>query len=114
MQMALMDCGAAQDVHFDGSNIWVANTTSGNVMELSATDGAILGTFQTGGIGPAGLVFDGTNIWVTNVDSLTVTKLRAADGANLGSFPVPGQPSATAFDGANVWVVLSSGYVAKM
>ena len=33
---------------FDGAHIWVANQLGDNVMKLSASDGANLGTFATG------------------------------------------------------------------
>lgn len=68
----------------DGTNIWVANGESNNVMKLRATDGAVLGTFNVG-TNPEGVVFDGTNVWVVNTDSNTVSKLRASDGAVLGT-----------------------------
>src|SRR6266699_2137373 len=39
----------------------------------------------------------------------TVTKVRASVGANLGTFAVGSEPDAIAFDGANLWVVNSTG-----
>jgi hypothetical protein len=86
---------------FDGSNIWVANSSS--VTKLRASDGANLGTFPAGS-SPRAVAFDGANIWAANLNSDNVTKLRASDGANLGTFPAGDGPQAVAFDGANIWV----------
>jgi DNA-binding beta-propeller fold protein YncE len=47
----------------DGTNIWVANAASNNVMKLRPSDGAVLGTFAVG-TKPAFVAFDGANIWV--------------------------------------------------
>jgi hypothetical protein len=58
-------------VAFDGVNIWVTNP--GYVTKLRASDGAILGTFDTGA-GAIGIAFDGANIWVANQTANTVTK----------------------------------------
>src|SRR5215216_5645128 len=42
---------------FDGTNIWVANQLSDNLMKLSASDGSNLGTFPAG-TRPVALAFD--------------------------------------------------------
>ena len=88
---------------FDGANIWVADSGSGQVTKLRASDGTHLGTF-TVGQNPQSVAFDGANIWVTNKGSANVTKLGASDGTVLGTFPVGSGPSGIAFDGANIWV----------
>ena len=44
-------------------------------MKLSVSDGAILGTFDTG-TGPIGITFDGKYLWVINCLSSTVTKMK--------------------------------------
>jgi DNA-binding beta-propeller fold protein YncE len=62
-------------VVFDGANIWVSNNASNNVTKLHARNGALLGTFPTGGTSPGGTAFDGVNIWVTNTVSNTVSKM---------------------------------------
>lgn len=92
---------------FDGTNVWVTNRSSNNVMKLRPSDGANLGTFTVTG-GPTGIAFDGANLWIVRQFTNNVTKLRASDGANLGTFPVGTTPFAVAFDGANVWVVNST------
>src|SRR5438105_9838757 len=93
-------------VAFDGANIWVANSSGGNVTKLRANDGALQGTFNVGG-SPTNVAFDGANIWVTNDSSPNaVIKLRASDGVLQGRFSVGDYPFGIAFDGANVWVTL--------
>ncbi len=88
-------------VAFDGTNMWVANSGSDTVTELSPA-GATLGTFSVGG-NPDAIAFDGTNMWVANSGSDTVTELSPA-GATLGTFDVGSEPSSIAFDGTNMWV----------
>jgi hypothetical protein len=61
-------------VAFDEANIWVANSGSGNVTKLRASDGTFVGQFVAGAK-PYGVAFDGANIWVTNSGSGTVAKL---------------------------------------
>ena len=39
---------APRGLAFDGTNIWVANTGSGNVTKLKASDGALVGTYPAG------------------------------------------------------------------
>jgi len=90
---------------FDGANIWVVNNNnSGTVSKIRVSDGALLGTFSTGGAQPYAAAFDGANIWVTNALSGTVSKIRAADGANLGTFATGANADGVAFDGSNIWV----------
>jgi hypothetical protein len=43
-----------------------------------------------------------------------VSKLRASDGALLGTFAVGTNPSALAFDGANIWVANFGNTVSKL
>jgi len=88
---------------FDGANMWIANSQSGNVTKLRAGDGAALGTFVVGGT-PSWMTFDGVNMWVNNGSSLV--KLRASDGQPSGGFNVGPSPQQMAFDGVSIWVVL--------
>jgi len=100
---------------FDGTNIWVANTLSTTVTELSASTGAVVGTY-TVGTSPFGVAFDGANIWVTNAGSGTVTELLASTGAVVGTYPAGSDPLGVAFDGTNIWVVnqTNPGTVTKL
>ena len=100
---------------FDGTNIWVANSQSTTVTELSASTGAVLGTY-TVGTQPFGVAFDGANIWVTSGGNGTVTELSASTGAVVGTYPAGNLPLGVAFDGTNIWVVnqTTPGTVTKL
>jgi hypothetical protein len=94
-------------VAFDGANIWVADgATTSTVSELSASTGALEGTYAVGS-DPQAVAFDGTNMWVANYGSNTVTKLLASTGALEGTYTVGSNPQAVAFDGTNMWVANS-------
>ncbi len=96
---------SANYLAFDGEHMWVTSSPGpGNVSKLRVSDGALLGTFSTGGNFPADVAFDGANTWVVNSQSNNVGKLRASDGALLGTFNVGTNPEGVAFDGANIWV----------
>jgi hypothetical protein len=72
-----------EGVAFDGTDIWVANYSSGTVTKLQASTGKVLGTFAVPGA--FDVAFDGANIWVTD-QGQGVTKLRASDARRSGSF----------------------------
>ena len=87
-------------------NVWVANTNSKNVTELSST-GATKVTHALG-TWPEGIAIDTSgNVWVANVSSTNsnnVTELSPA-GATIGTYPVGNYPSGIAIDASgNVWV----------
>jgi YVTN family beta-propeller protein len=63
-------------VAFDGTNIWVANSGSGNVSKINVSTGTVVATV-TVGTNPSGVAFDGTNIWVANNGSANVSKINA-------------------------------------
>ena len=65
---------APQEVAFDGSHIWVSNSTSGNVSKIDPEAGVVTGTVATG-VDPQGIDFDGTNIWVANSNSALLSRL---------------------------------------
>src|SRR5262245_10834629 len=88
---------------FDGTNIWVANQMSDNLMKLRASDGLNIGTFETG-TRPVALTYDGTHVWVANKMSNNVMKYLAKDGSLVATITVGQQPEGLAFDGKDVWV----------
>jgi hypothetical protein len=88
---------------FDGTNIWVGNSSNNSLAKIRASDGTTLGIFNVGQQVNK-LAFDGANIWVANAGPGTVTKIRASDGANLGSFPAGPGADGVAYDGANLWI----------
>jgi hypothetical protein len=107
--------GYPDAVAFDGTNIWVASQESpGTVTELTASTGAVVGTYTVGTY-PIAMAFDGTNIWVANSGSNNVTELAASTGAVVGTYTVGNTPYAVAFDGTNIWVTNSgSSNVTKL
>jgi hypothetical protein len=108
---------------FDGTHIWTANYSSNSVSKLRASDGALIGTYNTG-TNPMGLAFDGTHIWTANGGSNSVSKLRASDGALIRTYPwddlldysgYKDRPTDLASDGTHIWVINSHGnYVVKI
>jgi len=92
-------------VAFDGTNIWVTNSTSNTVSKIDASSGSYLATYAVGS-NPRGVVFDGTSIWVANYLSNTVTKLEASNGQLLGNFAVGSGPYFMSVNGTNntIWV----------
>ncbi len=88
---------------FDGTNIWVANYLSGNVMKLRASDGCLVDTHPVGS-GPRALAFDGDCMWVANELDNTVIKLRMHDGKVLDTLYLGARPIDLAFDGEHIWV----------
>jgi hypothetical protein len=64
---------------YDGSNIWVTDTTSDSLHKLDA-NGSIVQSISMGD-SPRVPVFDGTNIWVPNATSNSVRVVRVKDAA---------------------------------
>ncbi len=93
-------------VCFDGTNIWVANSSNNTVTKIKASDGSVVGTY-TAGTSPWGLAFDGASIWVTNYNSNTLTKINASDGTIQNTFSGYGvgtNPAGIVFDGYTIWI----------
>jgi hypothetical protein len=91
--------GVGYGIAFDGANIWASCDPTG-VVKLSASTGALLGTFPVNGA--VTLLFDGADIWVGTYFGLT--KLSAATGAVLGTVTLPDGWGAMAFDGTYIWI----------
>jgi glutamine cyclotransferase len=95
---------------FDGANMWVANSKDLTVTELRASDGKVLGTFNTGNAeGPYGIAFDGQNLWISG--GTYVVEMRCSDGKLVLQQQLSGSLGSVGFDGANVWV---AGYAANV
>jgi streptogramin lyase len=92
-------------------NLWIANSATSSVTELSHTGVAASGSpYTAGGItAPSAIAIDGSgNAWIANYTTSTITELSSA-GANVGSSPFSGgglnEPSSISFDGlGNLWV----------
>jgi streptogramin lyase len=105
-----------QGIAIDSSgNIWVANSSSNNVTEISAS-GIIIGTYSVGS-SPQGIAIDSSgNIWVANSGSNSLTKLSAS-GVTIGTYTAGTNPCNIAIDASgNVWVTNcgSSSYVTEI
>jgi DNA-binding beta-propeller fold protein YncE len=97
----------------------VTNAGSNNVMRLTASTGAVAGTYATDS-NPAGICFDGTNIWVANCNYTTqsLSKFVAATGVLVGTYSYlwnVNSPLGICFDGTNIWTANSGSFgVAKI
>lgn len=94
-------------VAFDGTAIWVANTSGRRTKLLPGTGSEILR--YEGGIcpeGSQGLLFDGTFLWTANGATNTITKLSLG-GFIFDTYAVGAHPVALVFDGTNIWTANS-------
>jgi hypothetical protein len=96
-------------------NVWIANTGSSSLTELSHTGSVLSGAtgFTAGSIsGPTAIAVDTVgNIWVANGTTSTLTELSST-GTNVNSSPFTGgglsTPTSIAFDGlGNLWATNS-------
>src|SRR5271157_5003690 len=75
-----------QGLAFDSAgHLWVANYGANDVLELNATNGAVLNTITNGVNGPTRLFFVGSDLYVVNTNGNTVTEYgnRIATGWSL-------------------------------
>jgi sugar lactone lactonase YvrE len=64
-----------QGLAFDSvGHLWVANFDANNVLELNATNGAVLHTITDGVDGPTRLFFVGSDLYVVNTNGNTITE----------------------------------------
>jgi DNA-binding beta-propeller fold protein YncE len=98
---------------FDGQHIWVTNQGNNSLAELNASDGSIVGVYQQSH-GVWGIAFDGTHIWVS--DFYSAVYQYTLDGKEVRTIRLAAyKPSLMAFDGANMWVLISgNGTVSKI
>ncbi len=105
-------------IAYDGANIWVTESRYGHgtrVVKMSASSGAVLGTFSVGTYLKEA-VYDGAgSMWVTGAgNTATVVKVRVSDGTVLGSFSLGSSVNANAegivFDGTSIWAVVNTGF----
>ena len=93
---------------FDGTFVYVANSSSNNVTRIRASTGVVEGGPIPVGSGPDALAYDGTFIYVANSLSNNVTRIRASTGVvEGGPIPVGTDPSALAYDGTFMYVANS-------
>ena len=103
--VASLPGGAGQQLTFDGSRIWVANSFDGSVSIVTPgpTTPWTVTTVTAGFSLPVGALFDGSSVWSTDNGAGTLLKLSAA-GAILQTVTVGAGPGYPVFDGANIWV----------
>ena len=92
-------------VAFDGTNIWVTNSSANTVTRINPTTNEVVGSPIAVGGGPGAIAFDGTHMWIANSASNTVTRVNAATGVIVGSpIGVGNDPVAVVYDGTRIWV----------
>jgi hypothetical protein len=93
--------------------MWITNMIDGTVSVLAASDGAVVGTYLTGGY-PAGVAFDGANVWVMNSEDSTVTKFDAATRHVLATYPTTTGGDVAVSDGTYLWATGGSTQVQRL
>ena len=92
---------AFSDVSSDGVDVWVTNSQTDVVTEVSASSGTVVRVITPAGSRPVTVDADGTDVWV--VVSGGVDEYTAATGAFVRQIGLPGASDALS-DGTNVWV----------
>jgi DNA-binding beta-propeller fold protein YncE len=98
---------------FDREYIWVTCLITGSLTQIEASNGTVVANgIQSGHLElPYDIAYDSVNdlLWVVNNGAGTVSRIKASDGTFAGpDITVGAQPLSITFDGANVWVVVSS------
>ena len=95
---------------FDGTFIYVANSSGGTVTRIRASTGVVEGGPITVGIVPSALAFDGTFIYVANTFSNNITRIRASTGlVEGGPIAVAAEPRALIYTGTFIYVACGTG-----
>lgn len=110
-------------IAFDGTHIWVVNTTGGSgnlgsLTEINPSDGSLVATYDDSDASygfdfPIGIAFDGKHLWVTNENGASVTEI-GTDGALIqrltDSSCAFNNPYQIAYDGSgDMWVTNDVG-----
>ena len=111
VQMVTVGSGPGLAV-FDGTNIWVPNRNSNNVMVVRASTGSVLATLTVsspGFVGPGVAAFDGERILVVHANGVSLW--NASDLSPLGSLlvGVGPHPGSACSDGLNFWITIGTG-----
>jgi hypothetical protein len=112
--LTLTDVGDfPQVVEFDGTDLWVANQSSGTVMRIRPSDGKVLDTW-TGATSPAAIVCAMGRIFITGHSSASLYMIDPTQPAGavttVTASLTPG-PIGIAFDGSRIWTTHLSGVV---
>ena len=89
---------APNQVVFDGTHLWVANSGGSTLTEVNPSDGSVVQVLS-GFAGPQGMAFDGRHLWVANENDDLVTEINTSDGSFVRElygtsygFSAPDQP----------------------
>jgi hypothetical protein len=113
--LTLTDVGdGPQHVEFDGTDLWVANFNSANVMRIRPSDGKVLETW-TGATNATGIVTALGKIFVTGVSNpgrlYMIDPTQPAGAVTTLSNSLGDRPQGIAFDGSRIWVANQGGSV---
>jgi len=90
-----------QGITFDGTDIWVVNTSDDTVNRIDKDDN-IIATIPVGE-DPTGIVFDGINIWVANDSDNTVSRIARSTNTVIAVINVAGAVSELVFANNYIW-----------
>jgi hypothetical protein len=103
-----------QPVEFDGTDVWVANNNSDDVMRINPSDGKVLGTW-TGATDAIGIVAAMGRIFVTGNTSpgnlYMIDPMQPAGAVTPVTTALGNNPRGIAFDGSRLWIANISGSV---
>jgi hypothetical protein len=99
---------------FDGTNIWVPNSSGNSITVVQASSGNVVATIGADANNhlsqPTAASFDGERVLVTNYGNYSVTVFKAADLSLIANVPTGAAtaPFGACSDGINFWVNLSA------
>src|SRR5262249_15155007 len=95
--------GNPQGMAFDGTRIWVGNSSELDIVTPGASLPWTTTTVTTGFSVLRGMLYDGASVWAVDAGADRLLKLDAS-GAILQTVTLGDQPTFPAFDGSNIWV----------
>jgi hypothetical protein len=113
--LTLTDVGTfPQQVEFDGTDLWVTNYLSHNVMRIRPSDGKVLDTW-TGATNAGGIVCAMGRIFVTGFTSpgrlYMIDPTQPAGAVTTLTTSLGGNPRSIAFDGLRLWTANDNGSI---
>jgi hypothetical protein len=113
--LTLTDVGTfPQQVEFDGTDLWVTNYLSHNVMRIRPSDGKVLDTW-TGATNANGIVCAMGRIFVTGFTSpgriYMIDPTQPAGAVTTLTTSLGGNPRSIAFDGLRLWTTNDNGSI---
>jgi len=113
--LTLTDVGTfPQQVEFDGTDLWVTNYLSHNVMRIRPSDGKVLDTW-TGATNAGGIVCAMGRVFVTGFSSpgrlYMIDPTQPAGAVTTLSSSLGNTPRSIAFDGLRLWTTNDSGSI---